>query len=546
MGEEKREGRDRITELPEDIKRHILSFLCTRDALATSCLSRTWRYTWVSLPCLNFGVSFFQQFSNGGNAGKRKAVAYVHWLHNLLQIYLQNREQPLWVLQRFYLHVPDIRDSNVDAYASDVVSRWILAARHNVELFSYSTVKGRSCCNRILESKILTNLHLQGCSLSLSSQDEVNLPCLKQLHLDNIVFGHRRVLDILLSTCARTLEKLRLFGGEGVKVLRLSGFSRLEDLQVMDIRALNRVEIMDAPALQYLTLIKLKFNRCKVTVASNSCSNLVKLFINGCALSDDFFNNVALFPNLKAVTLLDCPKLTRIKISSTCLRILTIEECPNLAQVELNTPKMDLFRYRTTDNNDIITLLSKCQIFRAILVLERSLDPTLDHTLWISKLVALLANFSQSIHLALKTNSKENIIIPQELRERFRPPLCGVQNLSLTVSSLTNLDVLRQLDTLLWLSPHPKNISLVEEDIESTLSIELLYEDKLKEGGSCCCYPAPAQPSNCRGCVLKDFRITDQSQLGNFNSIRKLLEHAVKKSKATACDQLHCLRTFML
>ncbi|KAJ1382089.1 Leucine-rich repeat domain superfamily [Sesbania bispinosa] len=45
---------DRISTLPDEVLCHILSFLPTEEAIATSLLSRRWRSLWYSVPTLNF------------------------------------------------------------------------------------------------------------------------------------------------------------------------------------------------------------------------------------------------------------------------------------------------------------------------------------------------------------------------------------------------------------------------------------------------------------------------------------------------------------
>ncbi|KAL6287447.1 hypothetical protein ACE6H2_011837 [Prunus campanulata] len=47
-------GRDRLSDLPDDIAHHILSFLPTKSVARTSALSQKWRYLWASFPILDF------------------------------------------------------------------------------------------------------------------------------------------------------------------------------------------------------------------------------------------------------------------------------------------------------------------------------------------------------------------------------------------------------------------------------------------------------------------------------------------------------------
>ncbi|KAM0028807.1 putative F-box domain, leucine-rich repeat domain superfamily, F-box-like domain superfamily [Helianthus debilis subsp. tardiflorus] len=51
---------DRLSSLPDDLIHKILSFIDTKHAVQTSALSSRWRYTWTSVPCLNFSNRDFR------------------------------------------------------------------------------------------------------------------------------------------------------------------------------------------------------------------------------------------------------------------------------------------------------------------------------------------------------------------------------------------------------------------------------------------------------------------------------------------------------
>lgn len=55
---DKIDAKDRISELPEPIKQHILFFMCPEDAARTTVLSKTWQQTWNSLRRLSFAFGF--------------------------------------------------------------------------------------------------------------------------------------------------------------------------------------------------------------------------------------------------------------------------------------------------------------------------------------------------------------------------------------------------------------------------------------------------------------------------------------------------------
>jgi len=63
---------DRISGLPDELRRHILSFLPARDAVCTSVLSPKWRHLWASARRLNVDAEGF--------TSKRKFVKFVNAL----------------------------------------------------------------------------------------------------------------------------------------------------------------------------------------------------------------------------------------------------------------------------------------------------------------------------------------------------------------------------------------------------------------------------------------------------------------------------------
>ncbi|XP_074270600.1 F-box/FBD/LRR-repeat protein At5g44980-like [Silene latifolia] len=369
--------RDRISEMPQEIKEQIVSSLCMKDAICTSTLSSAWRYSWVSLPFLDFGYDFYKQFTSyfktlpishpkkypdsyAWNIA-RQEVGYLQMLDEFWQVYIK-KNPSFRGLKKISLYVPMIYDSKMRDYAALVVSRCLSLAKNNVTELDYWIYNyGRwpyamQNCLPILESKTLTKLKLNGCYLAMEKKVDIpiDLPNLKHLRLIEFNVGEN-MLETLLAKCP-ALEKLKFLLCEGFNVLRIPRVSKLKELKVMEIYDLHLVEI-NAMSLQWLTLANL--NKCKVKTASNSCNKLVKLFVDGCGITDDFFNNVAEFPHLETVSLTHCPELKHIKITGNSLTSFEIVECPNLSQAEVDTPKPSFTGYSSSSTNIIKRLFPK-------------------------------------------------------------------------------------------------------------------------------------------------------------------------------------------
>ncbi|KAI4355499.1 hypothetical protein L6164_004265 [Bauhinia variegata] len=61
---ESQEAQDRLSDLPDCLLHHILSFMETKVAIRTCVLSNRWRYLWTSIPCLNFSSKSFTRLTD--------------------------------------------------------------------------------------------------------------------------------------------------------------------------------------------------------------------------------------------------------------------------------------------------------------------------------------------------------------------------------------------------------------------------------------------------------------------------------------------------
>ncbi|XP_057442779.1 FBD-associated F-box protein At5g56380-like [Lotus japonicus] len=187
---------DRISWLPDEILCHILSFLPTHDAFATSLLSKRWKPLWRSGPTL-----FFDD-----------------------QNYIINNHKPYDCFSKFiyrairnrYPHLPitsfrlqcgassfNLSDSDVTTWVNSAIQCGI--ENLHIELPSSDPV----LCFRssVFSCKTLVVLKLKG--LDIDEFSIFDLPSLKTLNLIDVSFEKPQYLMELLSGC-QILEDMRL------------------------------------------------------------------------------------------------------------------------------------------------------------------------------------------------------------------------------------------------------------------------------------------------------------------------------------------------
>ncbi|CAN0879084.1 Putative F-box/FBD/LRR-repeat protein At3g49040 [Linum grandiflorum] len=192
---------DRLSNLPEAVIHHILSFLDIRSAVQTSVLSRQWRCAWKHLSVLDFSSLF------GYNKSFRKEVEKVLSLRHRLNLskvvfneYLEELDaEPdnnMFARVSRYALSHRTRDLEINLAYNGDLSRHASLGDHllgfNYVNFSLKnlTLSGLSFDSRFRWSsfRALEKLDMFGCTFS-AGEDEViidpfrNLPCLKHLKL---------------------------------------------------------------------------------------------------------------------------------------------------------------------------------------------------------------------------------------------------------------------------------------------------------------------------------------------------------------------------
>lgn len=224
--------RDRISELPDHLINHILSFLQSDVAVKTMVLSKRWLNLWASVTCINIEPPIF--YCN----------------ERFVRNFLKNRDQHCSV-SKFSIDCQGLRSM------SNVCLDYVQS--QNIEYLNIW--RGDFDDITCLHSACWKNLHLTSCK-RLPPVDCWSLPSLNSLSLHGVKFGNR------------------ISGFKNLKELTLArDFKRSSDDEIITI---------DCPNLQSLTLNPDCSHTFIVSAPSLSCLKYRSRYVPGFSAGDGF------------------------------------------------------------------------------------------------------------------------------------------------------------------------------------------------------------------------------------------------------------------
>lgn len=228
------EDADRISNLPDAILSHILSFLGTNEAVRTSVLSTKWRYRFSLLSNLDFEL-----YDSGRK--KSKCRGFESFVDRVL--FLHNTS-----IEKFCLKCWDNR---VD---SSRVCGWLSAAVwHKVQHLDLTISGGKftTLPGVLFTSRTLVTLKIYIVGFVLSIPNHAHFPNLRTLHLKSIIISDDDAIKRLFSGCI-SLEEMDLEGCnfDNISIFDIS-HNLLKRLTIVQTRSYNYRMVIDAPMLVY-------------------------------------------------------------------------------------------------------------------------------------------------------------------------------------------------------------------------------------------------------------------------------------------------------
>ncbi|GAU49508.1 hypothetical protein TSUD_306610 [Trifolium subterraneum] len=184
--------KDRLSSLPEEVLEHIISYLPTKDAVATTFLSKTWKSQslWRSQMNLCFDDKTFPH-----------PFSFSQFVHSVIT----NRDNTLPI------HSFHLKSHRGFCYSIDLYNFVYAAITLGVQNLSINLCSiRRTLPTFVLTTKTLSVLKLKEISLNeMSYEDDpcFDLPSLKVLHLESVAFTFHKHIRKLLSACP-ILEEL--------------------------------------------------------------------------------------------------------------------------------------------------------------------------------------------------------------------------------------------------------------------------------------------------------------------------------------------------
>ncbi|KAL0554178.1 hypothetical protein IC582_008095 [Cucumis melo] len=486
---------DLISELPDPILQHILSFLPVKQIIQTTILSKRWIHLWLTFPSFEFDKNFFHFESKLQN----KRLHLINFVEHTLK--------QLKCLRKFKLHT-DFPEAN----STVVVDRWIDYVLKGCvqELEIVVTVENGKRYNlpqRVFANQSSTVLTVGDCKLCPSLMDGYKLLSMKSVSLLG-VFAEDETVKRLVSNCP-FIQHIKLNSCLGLRSLWLCETNELITMEVQNNSGLYEfgAKAINLQAFEF----RGQFQPCCINISS--CKNLKTLKLSMVAITDDWFNRCfSEFPLLEILALSYCHMLESLRISSSHLKKFILCGCESVTRVDIDAPCLSRLEF----SGDVISFSLNAP---ALSQADMELSPRIFDNPWVVKQIEFLAHFNHLKSLTLQSQTGKSVIIPQELRETFGSPLYGVKHLKLKIIKPLFSPSLKDLvKALLWIAPQPQTIT-IESGFGKKI-LKFVYEKARDDGAvdqhHCSC---TSLPITCWKHSLKELKFENIREDDEINNL---------------------------
>ncbi|XP_021808949.1 F-box/FBD/LRR-repeat protein At5g22700-like [Prunus avium] len=248
---------DRISELPYEVIVSIVSLLPLKEAVATSILSRRWRYVWSSTTTLNLETVNFEDPEtlkyfcelDYDKRDEEEGHKYVNWVNHVLEQYSgQNIER-----FRVIFFLDNVFTSSIDKWVQFAMEKRV----QTLELDLLTTGGGWHDDDYTFPYKLLGMEKEEFASNGIPSlgsggyYNNIGFKSLKVIHFRHVgVTGE--VVEFFLSNCP-LLERLSLDVAKNLVNLRVVGpLIALKYLEIKNCQRLKNIEICDANIVSFI------------------------------------------------------------------------------------------------------------------------------------------------------------------------------------------------------------------------------------------------------------------------------------------------------
>ncbi|KAK3024285.1 hypothetical protein RJ639_043147 [Escallonia herrerae] len=265
------ESEDIISNLPDCILHHILSFLPTKDAVGTCILSVRWKYLWTSVPNIDFDDALL--YSNEVNGWyPLEVTCFMNFVERVLLL------RDASTMKRFRL-------SCRVCFSASRVNAWVSSAIiHNVQELVLCLFVERPFIlpHCLFDGNSVTVVKIEmNCVLELPSY--ISFPCLKTLHLCLVTFANDNSTQKLFSSCP-VLQELAILDCKWINLKQVAiSIPTLESLTIDDLPFFGasddlhgcqiKIDAANLIYLKYIGYLSNEFFLCNV-------SSLVKAYIH--------------------------------------------------------------------------------------------------------------------------------------------------------------------------------------------------------------------------------------------------------------------------